>query len=45
MAWKVILLKAKALGVMVENVGFRANEVDTLIPVPKITKFQLRTSG
>lgn len=45
MAWKVILLEAKALGVMVENLGFGANQVDVQIPVPKITKVHLCTSG
>ena len=44
MAWKVILLEAKALGVMVENLGFGANQADTQIPVSKITKVQLCTS-
>lgn len=37
--------KLKHCGVMVENLGFGANQVKVQIPVPKITKVQLCTSG
>lgn len=45
MAWKLILLETKAPGVMVENLGFGAKEAEVQVPVPKIIKVPLSTSG